>query len=68
MTTTSYAVQGMTCEHCVRSVEEEVADVPGVVTAVADLTSGVLTIATDGEPDRAKVDAAVRDAGYELAP
>ena len=33
--TSTYAVTGMTCDHCVRSVTEEVSEVPGV-TAVDD--------------------------------
>jgi copper chaperone CopZ len=67
VTTTSYTVQGMTCDHCVRSIEEEVAMVPGVTEARADLATGSLTVATDGEPDRVAVGAAVHEAGYELA-
>ncbi len=68
MTTTTYAVRGMTCEHCVRSVEEEVGAVAGVTAARAELDTGALTITSDGELDPTAVAAAVEAAGYEVAP
>ena len=68
MVTTSYLVQGMTCAHCVRSVEAEVGTVPGVSEAHADLKSGALTVTTEEQPDRTAVETAVREAGYEVVP
>jgi copper chaperone len=62
--TNTYAVAGMTCEHCVRSVTEEVSEVPGVTGVDVDLDSGRLTVA--GTPDDAAVRAAVVEAGYEV--
>ena len=61
----TYAVKGMTCSHCVRSVEEEVADVAGVEDVTVDLASGRLTVAGTDVADEA-VRAAVADAGYEV--
>jgi copper chaperone CopZ len=63
--TTTYAVEGMTCEHCVRSVTEEVADVSGVSGVEVDLASGALVVRGDGV-DEAAVRAAVDEAGYSL--
>lgn len=70
MTTISYTVTGMTCDHCVRSVEEEVGAVAGVTQVRAELETGTLTITSEaeGEPDRKAIAAAVDEAGYELAP
>jgi copper ion binding protein len=62
--TSTYAVQGMTCEHCVRSVTEEVSEVPGVTAVDVDLASGRLTV--DGDADAAAVRAAVTEAGYQV--
>jgi copper chaperone len=61
----TYAVSGMSCQHCVASVTEEVAGVPGVDGAAVDLTAGVLTVTGDGFTDEA-VRAAVAEAGYEV--
>ena len=41
---TELIVEGMTCEHCVRSVTEEVGDVAGVESVAVDLPSGRLTV------------------------
>ncbi len=60
----SYAVSGMTCEHCVRSVREEVSEVAGVTAVDVDLASGRMTVTGAGVSDEA-VQAAVADAGYE---
>jgi len=65
--TTTYAVEGMTCEHCVRSVTEEVAEVAGVERVEVDLASGRLVVHGAGVEDHA-VHAAVGEAGYAIAP
>jgi copper chaperone len=61
-----YAVQGMTCAHCVASVSEEVSDVAGVDAVELDLASGHMTVTGNGFEDDA-VRAAVAEAGYEVA-
>lgn len=66
MSTSNYTVVGMTCEHCVSSVTEEVSEVPGITDVDVDLATGRLTvIGTD--IDDATVQAAVQEAGYQLA-
>jgi copper chaperone len=64
--TRDYTVQGMTCAHCVMSVREEVAEVPGVSAVDVDLASGRMTVSGESVDDGA-VRAAVADAGYEVA-
>ncbi|MEU7000430.1 heavy-metal-associated domain-containing protein [Nonomuraea sp. NPDC046570] len=67
MTTATYTVTGMTCGHCVSSVKEEVGEVPGVTTVEVDLASGLLTVESGAPIDAARIEAAVKDAGYEVA-
>ena len=67
MSTTDYRVLGMTCEHCVRSVNEEVSAVPGVRDVRVDLASGQLSVEGEGV-EAARVREAVEEAGYEVAP
>ena len=62
--TSMYAVVGMTCEHCVRSVSEEVSEVPGVTAVEVDLAGGRMTV--QGDADDAAVRAAVAEAGYRV--
>lgn len=65
-TTSTYRVDGMTCDHCVRSVRAEVAQVPGVTDVDVDLAGGSVTVTSEGEIDDAAVRAAVEEAGYEV--
>ncbi len=62
--TATYVVEGMTCQHCVASVSEEVAEVPGVEETTVDLASGRLTVTGSAEP--AAIRAAVEEAGYAV--
>lgn len=67
MSTQSYTVVGMTCQHCVASVTEEVSVIAGVTGVDVDLASGTLTVtAPEPIPDEA-VRAAVEEAGYQLS-
>ena len=67
MTTTTYAVTGMTCDHCVRSVKGEVEQLPGVSAVDVDLATGAVTVTSEADLEEAQVRAAVEEAGYELA-
>jgi copper chaperone CopZ len=49
-----YAVVGMSCEHCVRAVREELGRVPGLGHVQVDLPAGrvrVTALGRVGEPD-----------------
>lgn len=59
----NYLVSGMTCEHCVRAVTEEVQAITGVRQADVDLASGSLTVTSDQPLDVHQVVAAVDEAG-----
>jgi len=60
-------VTGMTCGHCVLSIKSAVGAVDGVTDVDVDLSTGQVTITSDGPVDLSAVGAAVDDAGYELA-
>jgi copper chaperone CopZ len=64
----NFAVKGLTCGHCVRSVETAVSAVAGVASASVDLVPGGLSrLAVTGPAPDADVRAAVASAGYALA-
>ncbi len=65
-TTTTYGVDGMTCDHCVRAVSTEVAGVPGVLDVQVDLARGQVTVTGEDGLDDTAVRAAVESAGYEV--
>lgn len=57
-------VEGMTCGHCARTVENAAKSAGGVTGARVDLASKTLTL--QGTPDVAAVRAAVQEAGYDV--
>ena len=64
-TVREYAVNGMTCEHCVLAVSEAVSEVAGVEQVDVDLASGRLAVrGVDFRND--EIRAAVAEAGYEV--
>jgi len=65
---TTFAVDGMTCDHCRRAVTEEISAVAGVESVTVDLATGTVTVATTSPVDRADIAAAVDEAGYSLVP
>lgn len=71
MTSATYLVTGMTCEHCVRAVTSEFEGLAGVTGVSVDLVAGgasAVTV-TSAEPlTSAAVEAALDEAGdYRLA-
>lgn len=69
VTTQTYTVSGMTCDHCVAAVTEEVQALDGVSAVEIDLaTEGSSTVRVTSEAalELAAVRAAVDEAGYEL--
>ena len=67
MSTATYTVTGMTCQHCVSAVTEEVGGLPGVTGVQVDLASGGVTVTSDTPLDEGAVRGAVEEAGYEVA-
>lgn len=68
MSTSKYAVTGMTCGHCESSVREEVSDIDGVQDVEVSAQTGTLTVTASGAIDDAKVLNAVKEAGYSAVP
>ncbi|OQO92939.1 heavy-metal-associated domain-containing protein [Saccharomonospora piscinae] len=62
----TYTVTGMTCEHCVRSVTEEVGELAGVTSVAVDLPTGAVTVTSERALTDDEVRGAVTEAGYTL--
>jgi copper chaperone len=71
MTTTTYRVAGMTCEHCVHAVTEELENLDGVSDVRIDLNPGghsAVTVSSAAPLTADAVAAALDEAGdYRLA-
>ena len=70
MTTSTYAVTGMTCEHCVRAVTSELTGLDGVADVAVELVPGgesrLTVTSTERLPDVAVVAALDEAGGYAL--
>lgn len=65
--TTRLVVSGMTCEHCVASVTEELQEVNGVTNVRVELDAGGdsdVFVDSEGPLDLGAARAAVTEAGY----
>jgi len=65
MSETTYAVTGMTCEHCAAAVTQEVTAVPGVESVEVDVEAGTVVVRGDDVSADA-VREAVDEAGYAV--
>lgn len=64
-----YSVRGMTCDHCVLAVTEEISALAGVIGVDVDLVvngNSRVTVASEDPLDANLVRAAVDEAGYEI--
>lgn len=63
-------VSGMTCNHCVSSVTEELSAIAGVTAVVVNLNAGgvsKVTVSSNSALSPSAVKTAIDEAGYELA-
>jgi copper chaperone len=71
VTTATYAVTGMTCEHCVNAVTSELGGLGGVSAVTVDLVPGGVsrvTIASDRPLPADAISGALDEAGgYQVA-
>ncbi len=71
MSSKTVNVDGMTCDHCVHAVTEEISKIPGVTGVNIDLHANAIspvTIASDQEISDSDIAEAVEEAGYTIVP
>ncbi|MDT9407619.1 heavy-metal-associated domain-containing protein [Corynebacterium rouxii] len=61
----NYHVDGMTCQHCVASVTEELLELPSTQGVDVDLETGRVLVTGEDFTD-AEVKAAIEEAGFTL--
>jgi copper chaperone CopZ len=69
VSTLTYAVTGLTCEHCVRAVTDELTALTGVRDVGVDLVAGgtsTVRVVSDAPLAESAVRDAVDEAGYTL--
>lgn len=65
MTTRTYDVPGVSCDHCKAAIEGEVAKLGAVTSVTVDVAAK--TAVVEGEADEGAVRAAIDEAGYDVA-
>lgn len=67
MPTTTLSVSGMTCEHCVRAVKQEVGEISGVTQVDVELgTPSTVTVESTETISHQDLVEAIDEAGYEV--
>ncbi|MGN8049053.1 heavy-metal-associated domain-containing protein [Curtobacterium sp. 22159] len=69
MNTELLLVEGMTCEHCVMSVTEELRELDGVSDVAVQLVPGgasQVTVTSDAPIDADALRGAIAEAGYDV--
>ena len=62
-----YTIQGMTCNHCVNAIKQEVSAVPGVTGVQLDLEEGLLQVESGAPVDFDRIVEAVYEAGEQYS-
>lgn len=60
-------VEGMSCGHCVNSIESSVGELKGVSSVKVDLANNEVTVEYDNEATLNEIKETIEDQGYEVA-
>lgn len=67
MSTHTYTVAGMACDHCADAITDEVTEIDGVTGVRVDVDAATIAVDATRDLDVAEIRTAVTEAGYELA-
>ncbi len=67
MTTVKYSIPNISCGHCVRTIQNEVADLAGVQSVKADEASKLVEIVFDTPASEEKIKALLAEIRYPVA-
>lgn len=67
MTTTTLTIEGMTCQHCIRSIERALAKIDGVTVDAVEIGSATITY-DEAIVNTERFAEALENAGYALVP
>ena len=66
MTTVTYSIPAIHCEHCTHTIEMEVGELPGVQVVKADLNSKKVQITFDMPANEEKIKALLAEIEYPV--
>jgi copper chaperone CopZ len=67
MTTVTYSIPNISCNHCVHTIQSEVSELAGVTSVSADLASHSATIVFDIPANEEKIKSLLAEINYPVA-
>jgi len=67
MNTIKYSVPNISCNHCVHTIQTEVADLAGIKSVKADAATRVVEIVFDAPASEEKIKALMAEINYPVA-
>lgn len=67
MTTKTFTVPNISCNHCVHTVKTELGDLAGVQSVAADAETKQVTVAWDAPADWEKIESLLKEINYAPA-
>ena len=64
MSTISYTVPNISCNHCIHTIKSEVGDLTGVQSVEAELTTKKVTVTFDAPATVEKIEATLTEINY----
>lgn len=64
MTTVTYSIPNISCNHCVHTIQSEVSELEGVSSVTADLNSHSATIVYESPADEQKIKSLLAEINY----
>ena len=59
-------IEGMSCMHCVKHVEEALKEVAGVIKVTVDLNGKNAVVELDGDVQDSQLSEVIQEAGYDV--
>jgi copper chaperone CopZ len=67
MTTVTYSVPNISCEHCVHTIQTEVSDLAGIKSVKADAATKKVEIIFDAPASEDKIKSLMKEINYPVA-
>lgn len=67
MTTVTYSVPNISCDHCVHTIQTEVSDLAGIKSVKADATSKKVEIEFDAPANEDAIKSLLKEINYPVA-
>lgn len=67
MTTVTYSIPNISCQHCVHTIKSEVSELTGVVSVEADVATKKVVISFEAPATEEKIKALLKSINYPVA-